>query len=105
MTSFFEEPIARSNRIQSDPKMDSRYALVDVRFAGDVQHIFSHIKKTYKVQKIRVRGGTVPPSVRPHEDTVDPSGRKRETTKSGTGSASTSIKPIWVPVDKVPAAK
>ena len=39
--------------------------------AGDVQHIFSHIKKTYRVQRIVLEGGTTLPELlcdyRPYE--------------------------------------
>ncbi|KAF9266069.1 DNA glycosylase [Marasmius fiardii PR-910] len=41
----------------------STYTVVDVTFAGDVQHVFSHIRKTYKVQRIRITGGEAPPKL------------------------------------------
>ncbi|KAL0070289.1 hypothetical protein AAF712_002781 [Marasmius tenuissimus] len=101
MASIFKEPVGLNGGVQPDPDLETRYTLLDVHFAGDVQHVFSHIKKTYKVQRIRVRGGNAPPSVRPQNDTVGPSGRKRKGSKPETGSAFSSMEAIWTPMGEV----
>lgn len=43
--------------------------IADVQPAGDVVHVFSHIKKTYRVQWVLLEGGdTSPPRARPDND-------------------------------------
>ncbi|KAF8828190.1 hypothetical protein HHX47_DHR4000635 [Lentinula edodes] len=46
-----------------EPKCSSspEYRVVNVTPMGDVSHVFSHIKKTYRVQWVVIEGGTQPP--------------------------------------------
>ncbi|KAJ3813083.1 DNA glycosylase [Lentinula aff. lateritia] len=46
-----------------EPKCYSspEYCVVNVTPMGDVSHVFSHIKKTYRVQWVVIEGGTQPP--------------------------------------------
>lgn len=46
-----------------EPKCSSspEYRVVNITPMGDVPHVFSHIKKTYRVQWVVIEGGCVPP--------------------------------------------
>ncbi|KAJ4479837.1 DNA glycosylase [Lentinula lateritia] len=46
-----------------EPKCSSspEYRVVNITPMGDVSHVFSHIKKTYRVQWVVIEGGCVPP--------------------------------------------
>ncbi|KAG7097584.1 hypothetical protein E1B28_004921 [Marasmius oreades] len=69
----------------------SPYAVVDVEFAGDVHHVFSHIRKTYKVQRIRIAGGEEPPKTEVICVTKDAPNTKHKEA-------------LWVPKDQVAEA-
>ena len=43
---------------------DDELELQHIRPVGDVLHIFSHIRKTYRAQWIKVVGGSQPPKFR-----------------------------------------
>ncbi|KAF9459761.1 DNA glycosylase [Collybia nuda] len=75
------------------------------QFVGDVVHVFSHIKKTYRAQWVILEGGEAPPPLRLADD-----GRRGKRVKNHTaenlidGKVSTSLLPIgamWVKLKDV----
>ncbi|KAF7972150.1 hypothetical protein HWV62_18796 [Athelia sp. TMB] len=97
---------------QGDKGDDLRIA--DIRAAGDVPHVFSHIKKTYRVQWVLLEGGEeTPPALAPTKAAVAPV----VTAPKGKGAvgkvnknAKTSGKDLggsarWLPLEDVADAK
>ncbi|PBL00334.1 DNA glycosylase [Armillaria gallica] len=67
LSALFQSPIrvpGSTDIEQSDPSC----AIVKIQPAGDVIHVFSHIRKTYRVQWVIIEGGDEPP------ETVQPQG-------------------------------
>ncbi|KAI0688384.1 DNA glycosylase [Cytidiella melzeri] len=62
--------------------------IVKIESAGDVTHVFSHIKKTYRVQWVVLEGGggSDPPSFRPFDDNIggEEEGELQQTKASAT---------------------
>jgi A/G-specific adenine glycosylase len=105
----------------SNPLHVARFTCV-----GDVQHIFSHIRKTYRVQWVVLQGGgDAPPDIRPQSPSVvngprGPSKAKSETsgralkkrrsvkgkdTEDATTSTSSGSRVRWIPMEQVSDAK
>lgn len=114
----------RQNRIKLDSEDDKDdesaqegVRIVHVKPAGDVIHVFSHIRKTYRVQWVLLTGGgDEPPKLR-HES-VSPTSEKTKTVRKGksrqrseASKDSEASKNItsdvarWVPLDQVEDAK
>jgi len=74
--------------------------LVKIERAGDVLHVFSHIRKTYRVQWVVLEGGggTKPPEL-----------AKRSSLASGTKKANVTglskLESMWTPLGDVEKAK
>ena len=74
---------------------------------GDVVHVFSHIRKTYRVQWVIVKGGFAPPRVITHEmphDFKQQLGKKstkvgRKATTQGSQNG------LWIPLNEVAETK
>jgi A/G-specific adenine glycosylase len=101
--------------IKSPPPVDSQSKaadtaqsgvprLVKIERAGDVLHVFSHIRKTYRVQWVVLEGGGADP----------PELAKRSSLASGnTGTKKTKVaglpkkklESMWIPLDDVEKAK
>ncbi|KAL0958163.1 hypothetical protein HGRIS_000327 [Hohenbuehelia grisea] len=95
------------------PIDDNSYRISAVEPAGDVLHVFSHIRKTYKVQWVLIEGGMTPPAIRTDSSKPPPSAKERrrstkvrtselrdedddsETAKLGPPSAA------WVQIDNI----
>lgn len=73
------------------------YRITKIIPAGDVRHVFSHIKKTYRVQWVLVIGGNSPPELAVVTKPVD---RAKSNAK-----AMSPISGIWLPFQEVPKAK
>ncbi|KAJ3889483.1 DNA glycosylase [Lentinula edodes] len=56
-------PCKKKSLQNLEPKCSNspEYYVVNVTPMGDVSHVFSHIKKTYRVQWVVIEGGTQPP--------------------------------------------
>ncbi|KAJ3878401.1 DNA glycosylase [Lentinula edodes] len=56
-------PCKKKSLQNLEPKCSNspEYCVVNVTPMGDVSHVFSHIKKTYRVQWVVIEGGTQPP--------------------------------------------
>lgn len=52
-----------SRRKERDPS-DTAYRITAITPVGDVLHVFSHIKKTYRVQWVVIEGGNNPPQLK-----------------------------------------
>jgi A/G-specific adenine glycosylase len=76
---------------------------------GDVMHVFSHIKKTYRVQGVILEGGETPPSLKVPEgpepsQTVTLKGKgKKKASKIEDATAAVVAK--WVREEDVAQAK
>ena len=98
--------------IKSPPPVDSQSKaadtaqsgvprLVKIERAGDVLHVFSHIRKTYRVQWVVLEGGGANP----------PELAKRSSLASGTkktkvaGLPEKRLESMWTPLDDVEKAK
>ena len=97
---------------QGDKGGDLRIA--DIRAAGDVPHVFSHIKKTYRVQWVLLEGGEdTPPALSPTKAAVAPvvtSPRGKDAIGKAKKNVKTSGKDLggsarWLPLDDVADAK
>ncbi|KAF9243111.1 DNA glycosylase [Melanogaster broomeanus] len=85
---------------QKDSKsQSSSMRVVYVKPAGDVVHIFSHIKKTYRVQWVVLEGGDEkPPELQNSPIVVD---RFEDSDAEKCGSQSTTSVARWIALDEV----
>ena len=75
---------------------------------GDVVHVFSHIRKTYRVQWVIVNGGLAPPKVVSHEmphELEQPLGKQLTKGKRKIKDLTIPQNGIWVPLNKVAETK
>ena len=73
--------------------------LVKIERAGDVLHVFSHIRKTYRVQWVVLEGGGAnPPELAKRSSVASSSARKTKVTMPKPES-------MWIPLDDVQKAK
>jgi A/G-specific adenine glycosylase len=78
--------------------------LVKIERAGDVLHVFSHIRKTYRVQWVVLEGGGAnPPELATRAASVA-SGRPKE-TKLKVKAGSRKLESMWILLDEVEKAK
>lgn len=117
----------RQNRfeLESGDNNDNNYnksatgamRIVHVKPVGDVIHVFSHIRKTYRVQWVLLKGGgDEPPKLR-HDSALSTDGKTRAVQKgksrkrsdvsedSEAVKATTTDVARWVPLDQVEHAK
>ncbi|KAL0581509.1 hypothetical protein V5O48_000567 [Marasmius crinis-equi] len=107
MISVIESPVAQADsrrRTGGGDQTNSDYSLADVHFAGEVQHIFSHIRKTYRVQRLRIEGGDRPPSLRPPCSAVQGKIKAKSRKKPERDADSAPPHAVWTPIDKVAEA-
>ena len=74
---------------------------------GDVVHVFSHIRKTYRVQWVIVKGGSAPPKVLSHEMPREFEQRIGKKSTRGNRKAPTqcSQNGLWIPLNEVAETK
>ena len=73
--------------------------LVKIEGAGDVLRVFSHIRKTYRVQWVVLEdGGANPPELAKRSSVASSSTRKTKVTMPKPES-------MWIPLDDVEKAK
>ena len=101
-----------AGRAAPRPPAGDGVRIADIRPAGDVLHVFSHIRKTYRVQWVLLEGGgpDVPPLApqllqqpAPPPAAAQKKGRKR--TDAPAASPPAPVAAMWVPMADVPAAK
>ena len=97
--------------IKSPPPVDSQSKaantaqsgvprLVKIERAGDVLHIFSHIRKTYRVQWVVLEGGGVNPP-----ELATRSSLASSTKKTKISGLPKKLESMWIPLDDVEKAK
>ena len=75
---------------------------------GDVVHVFSHIRKTYRVQWVIVKGGLVPPKVLTHEmphELEEQQLGKKSTRGNRKAPTQCSQNNLWIPLNEVAETK
>lgn len=78
--------------------------LVKIERAGDVLHVFSHIRKTYRVQWVVLEGGGAdPPELAKRSCVASSSSTKK--TKVTTRTGLPKLESMWIPLDDVEKAK
>ena len=86
---------------------DDRLCLSNITSGGDVLHVFSHIRKTYRIQWILLEGGEERPTLKlDHVQTLPAADGK--TRKPGKGKVESQPKHSnlrWVPLEDIPKAK
>ena len=74
--------------------------LVKIERAGDVLHVFSHIRKTYRVQWVVLEGGgTCPPELARRTTPTVPRRRTKASDHLPTRES------MWIRIDEVEGAK
>jgi A/G-specific adenine glycosylase len=76
--------------------------LVKIERAGDVLHVFSHIRKTYRVQWVVLEGGD---GANPPELAKRSSLASRSTKKTKVATGLPKLESMWIPLDDVEKAK
>ncbi|KIM42337.1 hypothetical protein M413DRAFT_444760 [Hebeloma cylindrosporum] len=92
---------------RDDPVQTEKLAISSIQPVGDVLHVFSHIKKTYRVQRVILEGGANPPPTLVGASLHDerPSKKKKGAAKFKDVNVATHIPSgpmaVWVPLDRV----
>lgn len=105
LSCLFESPPLDARSKAVDTARPGALRLVKTERAGDVLHVFSHIRKTYRVQWVVLEGGgTSPPELaRRSSSTLVASGHPKKTKVKDTGSSK--LESMWVLLDDVEKAK
>jgi A/G-specific adenine glycosylase len=99
----FFEPVAPSHP-GSCCENDDKFKVRRLSVLGDVSHIFSHIRKTYRVVSVLLTGGSTPPKLNRDFTLTQPSGKKlrRQAKRStGEGILTTFENGVWISLDEV----
>lgn len=97
---------------QNNASRSEGITISSIRTGGDVLHVFSHIRKTYRVQWVVLRGGDSPPAIR--ERTPSQKGRRKLELKAEkrsddavnvTSQSGNHNGAIWVPLNEVMETK
>lgn len=78
---------------------DSELRITDIRHVGDTLHIFSHIRKTYRICSVVLQGGSYPPLF-----SAD-SGHQSKRRKTHDVATDDGVYMRWVPEESVADAK
>jgi A/G-specific adenine glycosylase len=81
--------------------------LVKIERAGDVLHVFSHIRKTYRVQWVVLEGGSGanPPELAKRSPSLASSINSGAKTKKTKVAGLPKLESMWIPLDDVEKAK
>jgi hypothetical protein len=80
--------------------------IVSTKSLGGILHIFSHIRKSYRVCMITLEGGEDPPLLNFEESQIKTSKDKRRKTGGGDeNKASAATKGFWIGSEEVAASK
>lgn len=103
----------KENKQNGDVSESDSVSVARIEPAGDVIHVFSHIKKTYRAQWVVLVGGTNPPQLVENNSVVAPvkkkarrgasDGKTQSTEPSQTGRNQDAA--MWVPLDEVMETK
>lgn len=108
LSCLFESPPLDTRSKAVDTTRPGALRLVKIERAGDVLHVFSHIRKTYRVQWVVLEGGNSPPELAwRSSSTLATAGRRpnnlKKTKVKDTGSPK--LGSMWVSLDDVEKAK
>jgi A/G-specific adenine glycosylase len=110
-------PSSPSDKEPSKSKSYNVPKVIQVMSAGDVVHVFSHIKKTYRVQWVLMEGDELPPlrlAVTPDQATRENGNRAKnrkgkqqvsEVSEVELNTNSQTLGAQWVPFTQVEDAK
>lgn len=114
---------ARHNRAAAETPgepAESALAIAQIKPAGEVVHVFSHIRKTYRIQWVLLHGGgSHPPALAPRPPAIGGAAAPtKKSSRGGTRQASDSAKglrasedapsppgALWTLLEDVPEAK
>lgn len=100
LSCLLKSPPVESQSKAADTSQSGVTRLVKIDRAGDVLHVFSHIRKTYRVQWVVLEGGgTNPPEL------AKPSPLASASTKKTKVAGLPKLASMWVPLDDVEKAK
>ncbi|PPR02215.1 hypothetical protein CVT26_012107 [Gymnopilus dilepis] len=103
LSGFLSAPTAQELP-ESEHEISEKPEIIKIHPVGDVLHIFSHIRKTYRVQWIILEGGDKPPvTLSLGEDFANKIKKGKRTAKAALPRNQVDNKGtvIWVPLDKV----
>ena len=113
MANLLTEPL-RDNTVDGASGAASHLRITQTQHVGDVLHIFSHIRKTYRVQWVVLQGGSSPPDLLPSalpssgsEMNAKPrkSSAKGKMSKKGASLGATSTTAKWTQIEDVESTK
>ncbi|KAH9477783.1 Adenine DNA glycosylase [Psilocybe cubensis] len=98
----------KRNTVGHNPSQPEDLVIAEIQPVGDVVHVFSHIKKTYRIQLVVLEGGVKPPAILENPLLHDERPTKIE-RKEGRAAKNVNVttaidasKPaIWVPLNEV----
>jgi A/G-specific adenine glycosylase len=99
LSCLLKSPLLDSRPKAADTALSDVPRLVEVERAGDVLHVFSHIRKTYRVQWVVLEGGGASPPELARRSALASSGKKTKAV------GSPKLESMWVLLDDVEKAK
>jgi len=95
LSCLIKPPLLGSHAKVTDAELSGVPRLVKIERAGDVLHVFSHIRKTYRVQWVVLEGGgTSPPELAKRPSLAS-------STKQKKVAGPPKVVSIWTPLDGV----
>ncbi|KAF8500208.1 DNA glycosylase [Russula emetica] len=93
-------PIDPQSKAAADTTQSGVPRLVKIERAGDVLHVFSHIRKTYRVQWVVLEGGSANPPELAKRSSLASSTTKKTKVAAGLPK----LESMWIPLDDVEKA-
>jgi len=87
---------------------DLHLRISKIKVAGDVVHLFSHVKKTYRAQWVLLEGGSTPPTLKSNLEVEIPikrSGKRKFSPATGGPDTESPAHAMWVLLDDVADVK
>lgn len=94
----------KSREDLEDDCEDLHLRISKIKFAGDVVHLFSHVKKTYRAQWVLLEGGSTPPTLKSNlkvEIPIKKSGKRKTSPAAGGPDTESPAHAMWVLLDDV----
>lgn len=104
LSSLIKSPLLDLRFGAEDTTGCTALRLVKIERAGDVLHVFSHIRKTYRVQWVVLEGGgTCPPELARRSTPAVP--RMPGSKRAKASDHSPKRESMWIHIEEVEAAK
>jgi len=109
--SLLKTTLKTQKRVRGDLVQTEKLTMSSIQPVGDVLHVFSHIKKTYRVQRVILEGGANPPATlldaslhdeRPLKKIKKGALKNANVTAMHTPSGPMAV---WIPLEKVVETK